>query len=426
MQVFEFAIIRLVCEVVNVYVIRSLIQQFLSKDKYSKVIEIISYITYYVLSILIYFLIHIPIAILIFNLLAFVIISLNYKASIKQRLVAVIFTYCILFLIEMLIVALSGYLQFSIGAKFRYSSIWGEIANQIVGVVVVLLIKMKNRKIKYSVMPNSYWLSIISVPILSLCYLVFLFQVGELEKTTLIFNVIFLIVVNLTNIMFYDVVIESIFSKTEKLLLAQQIESYEKQLSIMKTAFKSNQSIQHDLKDHLFSIRTYIKENNNRNAINYIDKMEKMNWGYEQEFLKSGNSIIDSILNFKCHDARERKINISLTVQIPEDLNLDAFDTTIILGNILDNAIDAASKVTENKKIKFFLSYDRGRLIIDVKNTYTGEILTKKDGLLTTKKEELFHGIGIENVKRTVEKYNGILEYSYDEEWFKMFILIYI
>lgn len=52
MQVFEFAIIRLVCEVVNVYVIRSLIQQFLSKDKYSKVIEIISYITYYVLSIL--------------------------------------------------------------------------------------------------------------------------------------------------------------------------------------------------------------------------------------------------------------------------------------------------------------------------------------------------------------------------------------
>ena len=75
MQVFEFAIIRLVCEVVNVYVIRSLIQQFLSKDKYSKVIEIISYITYYVLSILIYFLIHIPIAILIFNLLAFVIIS---------------------------------------------------------------------------------------------------------------------------------------------------------------------------------------------------------------------------------------------------------------------------------------------------------------------------------------------------------------
>lgn len=44
MQVFEFAIIRLVCEVVNVYVIRSLIQQFLSKDKYSKVIEIISYI----------------------------------------------------------------------------------------------------------------------------------------------------------------------------------------------------------------------------------------------------------------------------------------------------------------------------------------------------------------------------------------------
>ena len=80
-----------------------------------------------------------------------------------------------------------------------------------------------------------------------------------------------------------------------------------------------------------------------------------------------------------------------------------------MLGNILDNAIEASLKVEEEKRhIRLFMKYDSNTLIITVINTFIGDLNKHKEGrILTRKHTPLNHGIGLESVRRVAEKYHG-------------------
>lgn len=426
MQINELIVVRLTCGIVATYVIYSLMNQFLHEGKYNKIIEVISYIAYFTLSMVCYCFIQIPIIVLVFNVVSFIIISMNYIADVKQRLIAVVYIYCILFIIEMLVAAATGYIYFPLKSASRYSSIFGQIANQLLGLITVVIIRVQNKRHKYVSLPWVYWFCIIAIPVFSLFFLVILFHVGELGKIYTLLNIFFLLIVNFSVIILYDLVIESIGTKTERLLLEQQNKSYEEQLKIMQAAFKENRSLQHDLREHLLTLKIYLGEGMTQQASRYIDKMLDVGMMNKNEISKSGNTIIDSILNFKLQKAVDKGIHITTSIRVPEKLKIDSFDITVILGNILDNAIDAAYKVEEDKEIHFCLIYDRGRLMIGVDNPYIGVIKTENGMLVTSKEESLFHGIGLQNVETVVNKYCGITDISYDEKWFKINVMIYV
>lgn len=426
MQINETMCIEIICGLVATYVIYSLMNQFLPGGKYSKKIEQISYIGYFILSMLCYFLCQIPIVLLIFNLLSFVLLSMNYIADMKQRLIAVVYIYGILFIIEMLVAVGTGYIHFPLEAASEYSSILGQIANQLLGLLIVAIVKRRAKKRKYVSLPLLYWVCIVTIPLFSLYFLIILFHIGKWNRINTILNMLFIVLINFSIIRLYDLVIDAMEDKTEKLLFEQQNKYYEKQLGIMQVAFKANNSLQHDLKEHLLVLKTYLNEDLNRDASNYVDKMIQVEMMERGEFVRSGNTIIDSILNFKFQEATEKGIQIDTNVCIPENLKIEAFDITVVIGNLLDNAIDAVSKLKDNKEISFELIYNRRRLMLLVTNPYNGEVKENNGILLTSKKESLFHGIGLQNVENIVKKYNGTMDWHSKEHKFEICIMLYI
>lgn len=399
---------------------------FLTDSVYDKVIELLSYVVYFLLALVCYFFIHIPIIMLIYNIFFFLILSLNYKADFKQRILAVIYIYSILFIIEMLVAAVSGYIHFPFDSDSKYTSIFGEIANQLIGLITVYLISTK-RQVRENVnFPMIYWLCIIAMPLFSLYFLVLVFHLGNVKRIYMILYTLFLLIINFSIMVLYDLVLKSMTEHTRGLLLEQQNKYYERQFDLMKASAKVTDSLQHDLNKHLISVRSYLKSRQIDDAINYIDKMVNIYFENLGDLSKTGNAIIDSILNIKLQEAKNKDIIVTTKLQIPENLSIDSFDITVILGNIIDNAIEAASESIAYKKLNIIMLYNRRRILVKVENTYSGRIVIKQGELQTTKSDSITHGIGLQNVKHVVERYAGTMDISYDNIWFKACVMLYI
>lgn len=135
--------------------------------------------------------------------------------------------------------------------------------------------------------------------------------------------------------------------------------------------------------------------------------------------------LVDSILNYKIDEAQKRGIKVDLDVDIPEKLNIQPFDLNIILGNLLDNAIEAVSKLERNKVIKASIKLDRNILYINISNPFDGNIIYKKSNLKTTHKDKENHGFGLKSVKKAISKYNGIMNVYHTDSIFNVDVLLY-
>lgn len=144
-------------------------------------------------------------------------------------------------------------------------------------------------------------------------------------------------------------------------------------------------------------------------------------------FVLTGNSLIDGLINLKLGAVSELPyIDIYHDIQIQKDALPDPFDLTILLGNLLDNAVDAVNNCSGNKLLELRIESKQGLLIIEIKNTYEGKILEKGKNFYTTKKEKTGHGIGLKNVKSIVEKYNGTMDIHYEDSIFCVKLLIFV
>lgn len=426
MQISEIHIVFMLCNVIATYVICKLIKFFLGNEVKNDRIEMVLCLIYYILSSFCYFFIHIPIIMMIFNILYLFILTLNYTVDMKQRLIAVMAMYSILFVVEMLVVAITGYIHFPLNGEEMYSSIFGQIANQLIGLILVNILGDRKKVEKHTCLPFTYWFCIIIIPIFSLYFLVLIFHIGNLNEIHLILCICFLLIINCSIIFLYNIVIASMIGKTKGLLLEQQNKFYKQQLELMQVIMKKNNSLHHDLNGHLITLKTYLKEENVRETVEYIDKMINYDTNYENEFSKTGNTIVDSIFNLKYQEAIHKGISVNEKIQIPEELCIDDFDLTVILGNIFDNAIEAATKIKNNRKINILFIYDRRRLVFKVENTYDGKVNMERGKLISKKKEQDSHGIGLQNVKYAVDKYSGTVDINYNDEWFEISVMLYL
>jgi len=93
---------------------------------------------------------------------------------------------------------------------------------------------------------------------------------------------------------------------------------------------------------------------------------------------------------------------------------------------LLDNAINAAAKVPEEKRIKAIIKYKRGRLIVQVSNSYNGQLKYMGKELATTAEDKENHGIGIKNIKSALGRYNGEMEIEHTESIFTVTLLMFL
>ena len=140
----------------------------------------------------------------------------------------------------------------------------------------------------------------------------------------------------------------------------------------------------------------------------------------------TGNVALDGILNYMCSKALKNNIQVTRKITVPEDAELVAYDMNIILGNLLDNAIENALK-TDEPKIDIVIKYQMGMLRINIVNSCIHDQNIIDGRYISTKLDEIKnHGYGMINIRKCVAKYNGTVKFSNDDKRFKAEVLLYI
>ena len=164
--------------------------------------------------------------------------------------------------------------------------------------------------------------------------------------------------------------------------------------------------------NHFAILKGKLEEEDMESCKKYLSELNNTveNMGY---LIKSGNSIIDYLINSKLSNLNNVKVLISGYVGNYSDI--DEMDLACILGNVLDNAIEAQKKVTAEKRIELhFLQKNTNRVIV-CKNTIDESVLNNNSDLKSTKDSTEFHGLGHQIVESTVKKYDGMVNYYEDE-----------
>lgn len=137
--------------------------------------------------------------------------------------------------------------------------------------------------------------------------------------------------------------------------------------------------------------------------------------------------IVNAILNTKYQEAISKHIVFVLKVNDLSRIGIDDEDLVVVLANLLNNAIEACEKCEEKKIIKFKFMVEDELIILSVKNTYNQPLVYDNDEIRTSKTvEPEAHGVGIKNIIRIVEKYEGeyVIQDNDKEFYFSLIIPI--
>ena len=217
--------------------------------------------------------------------------------------------------------------------------------------------------------------------------------------------------------------------------LAVYEERYENTLQIKEEI----EELQHDINNHFSILKQLCQEGQkgkkSQECMGEIEKyLKKIGTTYNKVFhnVNSENLIMDSIIEMKTEYAMSKGIGIETKLYIPSDMNYDSLDLMIILGNLFDNAIEACERIKTRVETKIVLKigYRMTNLIIHIENTYEGknkQLGNSEENILpqTIKENKKMHGIGMKNVKKVVEKYNGIIKWRSEQGMFFVDVLLF-
>jgi len=209
------------------------------------------------------------------------------------------------------------------------------------------------------------------------------------------------------------VIYRLIKSTTEKMVEAEYIkkesEIKDKHFSELREQYVEYRKPRHDFSNHLRIIREL------KDAQSIAQYAEEMDMNLEKSKPKSycDNLTLDALLSLKHREAEQKSIKTNYTVCNLADVGIKDFDLCTVVANLLDNAIEAAEK-TDEKHIDLKIGIKMGRLVITVRNSSpaVGESLD------TTKQDSHNHGIGIDSIRTTAEKYDGDYAYKFENSEF--------
>ena len=204
-----------------------------------------------------------------------------------------------------------------------------------------------------------------------------------------------------------------------------QNKAYQQQLDMIHATEERLTRAKHDFKNHLIILEGLIRVDEKEELKEYFHKMDQ-EYQLSEDYIYTGNKILDGLINNKLKIMKTTGASIETNIQIPEKMEVNAFDLVIVIGNLLDNAMEALNQ-QECGSFYLEISYKKGMLFIYVWNTYEGELLKKGDMMILTKKKSNEpHGIGLSNIRRVVEQYHGDMIIHTENNFFTVRIIIYV
>ena len=419
----SYTIIYLLCNMVLVLTIRTFLITFLKERRVPIAAEICGYVLYYVSISVIYLLFHTPLLTMVVNFTFLMILSTFYTASVRRVLLYATIIYVILGMAEALAFFASTH-YISILLSHSYESTVGVIIVRVISYSGVFVLYHKKKVTSSVRLPIRLWFGFLLIPLASIIIVIALFSGYYITGLIVPLSVFSILLINILSFYLLELSYFSIANQYEEKISEEQLKYFQSQIEIMEQSLNNYRTIRHDIRNLVSPLHSLIqKEEYNELANRYQELMELCSM--EDSYAISGHSTIDSILNFKLENAKSRGVDVEVKTKIPKDLKIPTLDIAIILGNLIDNALEASEFITD-KKVCIELKYTRGRLFITVTNNYDGYIKQSESELITRKDNIDEHGFGIKSVKGATEKHNGELMIYYDESTFTAKAMIFL
>lgn len=219
--------------------------------------------------------------------------------------------------------------------------------------------------------------------------------------------------------LFFSVVIlfiiyqHNIEKENELFLLQNEFDKIETDKSYYDILEKQNQELMiyaHDAKKHLSAIREL---NDNPVIDDYVNTMSDALKAHSSS-CHSGNHLLDVIINKYETECQIKNIKFSFDVKLCNLNFVNHYDLVAILNNLLDNAIEAAVN-SKDAFVSLTTNYTNTYAVITISNSCDNSPIISDNKLITTKENKNKHGMGIRSVRKTLKKYDGDLEWEYDE-----------
>lgn len=182
---------------------------------------------------------------------------------------------------------------------------------------------------------------------------------------------------------------------------------------------KKMSKFRHDMSSHINMLKYYCESEKYEMLEEYLFKVVKES-AIHDVAVYTRNRSVDAVIAPLAQLAQEKNIVMEWKGILPEEIKVSIYDLCTILSNLLKNAIEACEKIPEGqeRKIQTKVGSYNDQIYLTIRNTAANEVVIKNQRLITTKKDKENHGIGSQNVKEAVEKYDGIIVYEYENGWF--------
>lgn len=297
----------------------------------------------------------------------------------------------------------------------KYAEIM-EIGSGISKLMFMLLIIMLKKLFsddEIKLMSTKYIIMIMLLPMGSIYIMnkIFLLEYQVNDETALLnttVTAVILLVLNMTVFFIYrkldeDIRLRRIASVYEKQLELCEQHQHEREIAAIKL-----RDVKHNMKNDLILILTYAERKEYGKIIKFVNEILEQGGMKNNSVAYSGNLVVDAMIGYWHTIAEKKGIKFISAINIPMDIPFKGADLCLILGNLLENSIEATEKVKGEKYIKIQMKYDKQNLLLYIENNYNGKLKKERNKILkSTKDNPENHGIGLSSVLHAVKKYKG-------------------
>lgn len=374
---------------------------------------------------------------------------MNLKLAISTRLIvsfALIILICCVgyrgnliskIVFAVMISVLWTLMEFIVGGILVYFQVSADVM-QFCGILVsklmtFILIKILQRFFKnqnIQGIPLKYEIILLTIIIGNMFTVYYVFSIASkvkcLEEPIITLGI--LLVVNVLTFKIYLKLAEDMEIRMQNMVYAQQLNLCTVYNQEKETMLLEYRNARHDFKQHIIILIKYLEENDPDSAKKYLAKLIEDNPFHEVGISKSDNIVVDAIVNAKYAKACKADIEFCAQINIPIQLPFENGDISIILGNILDNAVEACLKIDIlHRKIDLVIKYEKNALLIVCRNSFSGELLRSRNGeLQTSKSNPQNHGLGLRSIHKIADKYHGAVVYDTTENQFTLKVILYV
>lgn len=334
--------------------------------------------------------------------------------------------------IWMLTESLTGYFFMMIDMDYASQELVGSMVSKL---LLLMLVKILQKFFYYEGVRKLSWkynvmFMLIPAGSLFVSYHLFIVSSKINERGYVFFSFFSALIIFAVNIIFFILYIrlaEDAELRRKNSMFKLEIDMYNEHIKEKESTMLEFRKARHDLKHQMIYLLEVLENREYEKLENYLKKL--VNWEPLEglTIANTENSMIDALVNYKYGIAKKHGISFTIKLEVPTSLPFEGADLCIILGNALDNAIEAGlrGEVSEpyiNLKIK----YDGGNLIMILENSFDGKIRKNYNGKILTRKQDMKnHGIGIDSMKKAVEKYHGYFDIKSDNHIFCLKIILY-